>query len=160
MKSYSGLDSRDYSHVVIVMNVGAISGGLIFGMMSNRLGRRATMVVAFLGALAATPFWANASHIQTILVSAFLMQFMVQGAWGVIPAHLSELSPDSVRGFLPGFGYQCGALVGGTLPYIQAVFAKHAGYSSAMAATSGTVFVLCAIVASFSHERRGAKFGA
>ena len=88
------------------------------------------------------------------------MQFMVQGAWGVIPAHLSELSPDSVRGFLPGFGYQCGAAVGGVLPRLQADFATHASYAVAMAATSCTVFLLCAIVASFSRERRGAKFGA
>ena len=63
------------------------------------------------------------------------MQFLVQGAWGVVPAHLSELSPDSVRGFLPGFGYQCGALLAGSVGYIEAVLARRTGYAVAMAVT-------------------------
>ena len=139
--------------------VGAIVGGTLFGLFSDRFGRRRAMVTALLAAVLMIPIWAFSPSTALLIPGAFLMQFMVQGAWGVIPAHLSELSPDSVRGFLPGFGYQCGALVGGTLPYIQAVFARQAGYAVAMAATSCTVFVLCAIVASLSQERRGAQFG-
>jgi SHS family lactate transporter-like MFS transporter len=139
--------------------VGAIVGGTLFGLFSDRFGRRRAMVTALLAAVLMIPLWAFSTSTALLITGAFLMQFMVQGAWGVIPAHLSELSPDSVRGFLPGFGYQCGALVGGTLPYIQAVLARHASYAVAMAATSCTVFVLCAIVASLSRERRGAQFG-
>jgi MFS transporter, SHS family, lactate transporter len=153
-------EAKQRALITAISMVGAIVGGTLFGLFSDRFGRRRAMVTALLAAVLMIPIWAFSPSAALLIAGAFLMQFMVQGAWGVIPAHLSELSPDSVRGFLPGFGYQCGALVGGTLPYIQAVFAKHAGYSVAMAATSGTVFVLCAIVASFSHERRGTKFGA
>ena len=76
-----------------------------------------------------------------VIAGAFVMQFMVQGAWGVIPAHITELSPDSVRGFLPGFAYQCGVLLGGTVSYVEAVLAKHFSYAHAMALTAVTVFV-------------------
>jgi MFS transporter, SHS family, lactate transporter len=87
------------------------------------------------------------------------MQFMVQGAWGVIPAHLSELSPDSVRGFLPGFSYQCGVLLASSVVYIEAVFAERMSYSAAMALTGVTVFSMAAIVTMAGRERRGQAFG-
>ena len=70
------------------------------------------------------PLWAYAPSTALLVLGAFLIQFMVQGAWGIIPAHLSELSPDSVRGFMPGFSYQCGVLVASSVVYIEAVFAK------------------------------------
>ena len=92
------MDPKTYSQVVIVMMIGAIFGGIAFGLASDRLGRRAMMVAAFLGALAVAPLWAFSSGMAAILAGAFLMQFMVQGAWGIIPAHISELSPDRVRG--------------------------------------------------------------
>ena len=87
------------------------------------------------------------------------MQFMVQGAWGVIPAHINELSPDSVRGFLPGFAYQCGVLLAGSVAYIEAVFATRTTYANAMALTALTVFVGGAVVVALGRERRGARFG-
>jgi len=85
----------------------------------------------------------------------------VQGAWGVIPAHISELSPDSVRGFLPGFAYQCGVLIAGTAPSIQAYLTKHFDwrYSQTMATTALIVFLLAAIVTWAGHERHGEEFG-
>ena len=86
-------------------------------------------------------------------------QFLVQGAWGVIPAHLAELSPDSVRGFLPGFGYQCGVLLASSVTYIEAVFARRTSYAIAMAATAATVFVLAAIATAVGPERRAVQFG-
>ena len=70
---------------------------------------------------------------------------MVQGAWGIIPAHLSELSPDSVRGFLPGFAYQCGVLLASSVPFFEAILAEHTSYANAMALTAFTVFTLAAI---------------
>ena len=87
------------------------------------------------------------------------MQFCVQGAWGVIPAHLSELSPNDIRGFLPGFAYQCGVLMAGTVAYIEAYFAEHMSYATAMAVTAGTVFTVAAITAALGRERKGIVFG-
>ncbi len=93
-----------------------------------------------------------------LVLGAFVMQFMVQGAWGVIPAHITELSPDSVRGFLPGFAYQCGVLIAGTVAYIEAMIALHASYAQAMALTAVSVFSLGAIAAWVGRERRGVSF--
>jgi MFS family permease len=82
------------------------------------------MIIALVCAIAVVPLWAFAPSLTLLIVGAFLMQFMVQGAWGIIPAHLTELSPDSVRGFLPGFAYQCGVLLAGSVAYIEALFAE------------------------------------
>src|SRR6266851_7334563 len=98
--------------------VGALTGGVLCGLYSDRLGRRRTIVLALAGALLVIPLWAFAPALPWLVLGAFLMQFMVQGAWGVIPAHITELSPDSVRGFLPGFAYQCGVLIAGTVAWI------------------------------------------
>ena len=87
------------------------------------------------------------------------MQFMVQGAWGVIPAHLSELSSDSVRGFLPGFAYQCGVLLAGSVAYIEAVFAQRMSYANAMAVTALTVFTFAIVATAMGRERGGIRFG-
>src|SRR6266511_3207380 len=91
--------------------VGALTGGVLCGLYSDRLGRRRTIVLALVGAVAAIPLWAFAPSLPLLVAGAFVMQFFVQGAWGVIPAHITELAPDSVRGFLPGFAYQCGVLL-------------------------------------------------
>jgi SHS family lactate transporter-like MFS transporter len=140
--------------------VGAITGGILFGFLSDRIGRRRAIVLALIGALLMIPAWAFAPSLAVLAVGAFLMQFMVQGAWGVIPAHLTELSPDTVRGFLPGFAYQCGVLVAGTVTYLEALFAARLSYTWAMALTAATVFILCAMVAGLGPERRGVVYGA
>jgi SHS family lactate transporter-like MFS transporter len=139
--------------------VGALTGGTIMGLFSDRLGRRRTMVITLIGALLVIPLWAFAPSLPALVVGAFLMQFFVQGAWGVIPAHITELSPDSVRGFLPGFAYQCGVLIAGSVAYLEAVFAGHMTYAMAMAGTAVTVFSLCAVVAALGPERRGITYG-
>jgi SHS family lactate transporter-like MFS transporter len=95
-----------------------------------------------------------------LVAGAFLIQFMVQGAWGIIPAHLSELSPDSVRGFLPGFAYQCGVLLAGSVGYVEAILAEHTRYANAMALTAFVVFTLAAVVVALGRERKGIQFGA
>src|SRR5262249_6544338 len=103
--------------------VGAIAGGIGFGLWSDRVGRRRAMITAFVSGLVVVPLWAFAPGGVALVAGAFAMQFMVQGAWGVIPAHISELAPDGVRGFLPGFAYQCGVLLASLIVYLEAVFA-------------------------------------
>ena len=139
---------------------GALTGGVLFGFFSDRIGRRRSIVIALAGAVLMIPAWAFAPSIPVLYLGGFFMQFMVQGAWGVIPAHITELSPDSVRGFLPGFAYQCGVAVAGLVAVLEAWFAARLTYTWAMALTAGTVFVVCAIVAWFGPERRGITYGA
>jgi SHS family lactate transporter-like MFS transporter len=140
--------------------VGAIAGGLAVGWFSDRIGRRRAIVMALVGALCVVPLWAFAPSLGLLVLGAFLMQFMVQGAWGVIPAHLTELSPDPVRGFLPGFAYQCGVLVASSVGYLEAVFAAGSGYATSMAMMAATVFTFAAIVVSLGREKKGVEFGA
>jgi len=147
------------SAVTAVSMVGAIIGGTLCGWFSDRWGRRRTIISAMIGAIAVVPLWAFAPSLALLFAGAFTIQFFVQGAWGVIPAHLAELSPDSVRGFLPGFGYQCGVLLASAVTYIEAVFAERTSYAVAMAATAATVFVMAAVGAALGPERRGAEFG-
>jgi SHS family lactate transporter-like MFS transporter len=139
--------------------VGAIVGGTLCGLLSDRIGRRRAIIIALAGALVMLPLWAFAPSAPLLMLGAFLMQFMVQGAWGVIPAHLAELSPDSVRGFLPGFGYQVGVLLSSSVGYLEAVFARHTSYAVAMAATAATVAVMAIVATAMGTERRGVAFG-
>jgi len=145
--------------VTVVSMVGAILGGVLFGLFSDRFGRRRSMIVALACAIAVIPLWAFAPSLALLVTGAFLMQFMVQGAWGIIPAHLTELSPDSVRGFLPGFAYQCGVLLAGSVAYIEALFANHTSYPTAMALTAITVFSGAILITSLGREQRGIHFG-
>ncbi len=139
--------------------IGAIIGGVLVGLYSDRAGRRRAMVTALIFAILLIPLWAYSPSVALLYVGAFLMQFMVQGAWGVIPAHLAELSPDSVRGFLPGFAYQCGVLVSSSVVWIQAIYAQRTSYATAMAFTAVTVFSAACVMTALGRERHGAKFG-
>src|SRR5919197_4225702 len=154
-----GFSPQARSVITAVSMVGAITGGLLFGLLSDRRGRRRAMILAFVLAIIVIPLWAFAPSLAPLVAGAFLMQFMVQGAWGVIPAHITELSHDSVRGFLPGFAYQCGVLIAGTVAYIEAVFAARTTYARAMALVALVVFTVAAVVAGFGRERRGITFG-
>ncbi|HXN24502.1 MAG TPA: MFS transporter [Candidatus Dormibacteraeota bacterium] len=159
LQRHWGLSPTRRAAVTAVSMVGAIMGGLVFGYLSDRLGRRRAMIAALVGAIVMIPLWAYAPSVALLVVGAFLMQFMVQGAWGVIPAHLTELSPDSVRGFLPGFAYQCGVLLAGLVAYVEALFAQRVSYATAMALTAFTVFSLAVTVTALGRERRGIQFG-
>jgi SHS family lactate transporter-like MFS transporter len=145
--------------VSIIANIGAILGGIIFGHFSDRLGRRKAIVAALVMAIFVVPLWALSPTMGLLIAGGFMMQFMVQGAWGVIPAHINELAPDSVRGFLPGFAYQCGVAAAGLVGYIEAVFAEHMSYAYAMSFTAVTVFTIGAIVAWFGREKHQVAFG-
>lgn len=143
-----------------ISGIGAILGGIIFGHFSDRLGRRRIIITAFILGIIIVPLWAYAPNPGLLITGAFLMQFMVQGAWGVIPAHLTELSPDSVRGLLPGFAYQTAGIFASAVVYIEAAYAQKTSYASAMALTAASVFILASVMAAVGRERRGQTFGA
>jgi SHS family lactate transporter-like MFS transporter len=147
------------SMISAIAGVGAIIGGIAGGYYSDLKGRRRAIVTALLLAIVMIPLWALAPNQTLLIAGAFLMQFMVQGAWGVIPAHLSELSPDNVRGFLPGFAYQCGVLLSSSLVSVQALLAAHISYATTMASTAALVFVGGAFVAGMGRERQARSFG-
>jgi SHS family lactate transporter-like MFS transporter len=160
LQRHWGFSASRRAVITAISMVGAICGGVIFGFLSDRLGRRRSMIIALGGAILMIPLWAYSPALGLLVVGAFLMQFMVQGAWGVIPAHLSELSADSVRGFLPGFAYQCGVLLAGSVGYIEAVFAQRMSYANAMAVTALTVLTFAIIATAMGKERSGVHFGA
>ncbi len=147
--------------IAVIYNIGAIIGGLFFGALSERIGRRAGMVIAALIALPVIPLWVYAASAVWLAVGAFLMQIAVQGAWGIIPAHLNELSPDEVRGTFPGFTYQLGNLLASWNATFQAGLAQHYGgdYAFALALTAGVVAIAVALLAGFGMEARGVRFG-
>lgn len=159
LQRHWGMGSTQRAGITAISMVGAILGGLVFGFFSDRFGRRRAMIVALLSAILMIPLWAYAPSIPLLVTGAFLIQFMVQGAWGIIPAHLSELSPDSVRGFLPGFAYQCGVLLAGSVGYVEALLAQKISYANAMAITAVVVFSLAALVAALGREKAGIHFG-
>ena len=148
------------SAISAISMVGALIGGVVIGWVSDRIGRRRAMVLSYLAGILVTPLWAYAPQLTLLVIGAFLMQFCVQGAWGVIPAHLSELSPNEIRGFMPGFAYQCGVLLAGSVGYLEAVFAEHVSYATAMALTAASVFGCAALIAGFGREKKGIEFGA
>jgi SHS family lactate transporter-like MFS transporter len=139
--------------------VGAIIGGVTFGYLSDRIGRRRSIVIALVLAILMIPLWAFSPALPGLVIGAFVMQFMVQGAWGVIPAHISELSPDSVRGFLPGFAYQCGVLIASSVAYLEALLAARTNYAQSMAIVAVTVFSSAAIIAWAGRENHAVEFG-
>src|SRR5215471_9476192 len=122
-----GLSPHEVGLVAVVYNTGAIIGCISFGALSERLGRRRIIIIAALLSLAVLPLWAFASSAVWLAMGGFLMQVMVQGAWGVIPAHLNELSPDDARGTFPGFVYQLGNLIASVNAPLQASIAVSYG---------------------------------
>jgi MFS transporter, SHS family, lactate transporter len=150
--------ARATATIVIIYNVGALLGGIFFGSWSERMGRRRAIVIAALLAIPAIPLWAYSRSFALLGLGGFLMQFMVQGAWGVIPAHLNELSPASVRGTLPGFAYQLGNLLSSRNAVIQArlVETRFGGrYPPVLAWTVLFIASFVAIVTAAGRERHG-----
>jgi SHS family lactate transporter-like MFS transporter len=152
------MDPKTRAGITMIANVGAILGGIIFGHFSDRIGRRKSIIIALLLAIASIPIWAFAPTVPLLIVGAFIMQFMVQGAWGVIPAHINELAPNALRGFFPGFAYQCGIMIAGTVVYIEPLLAEHMSYAKAMATMAVIVFTGASIAAFLGKERRGVHF--
>ncbi len=154
------LSPHQVSLVAIIYNIGAICGGLLFGVLSERYGRRRCIIAAALLSLPVVPLWAYGSSIALLALGAFLMQFMVQGAWGIIPVHLNELSPADARGTFPGFVYQLGNLIASVNAPLQAGIAAHYGgnYAFALACVAAVVAVLIAVFTAFGREARGISF--
>jgi MFS transporter, SHS family, lactate transporter len=153
-------DGLEFSHntalyVAMLYNVGAILGGIAMGALSERYGRRVIVVVCALLGLPILPLFAASHTLGLVCLGSFLMQFVVQGAWGVIPAHLTELSPAEIRGFYPGVTYQLGnCLAAFNLP-IQEHLAKTHSYTFALSATMIPVFIAVAVLAAIGKESRG-----
>jgi len=145
--------------IAIVYNIGALLGGILFGTWSERIGRRRAIVIAAILAIPVIPLWAYSHTVPMLALGGFLMQFMVQGAWGVVPAHLNELSPAAVRGTFPGFAYQLGNFLSSRNAVIQARLVEHryaGNYSPVLAWTVVILASLVAIVAWSGREKRGA----
>jgi SHS family lactate transporter-like MFS transporter len=145
--------------ISVISMVGAITGGVLVGLYSDHYGRRRAMVTSALLALLLIPLWVFAPTAALIALGAFLMQFMVQGAWGVIPAHLNELSPGPLRGFFPGFAYQVGVLIAASAPLVQASMTRHFSYAQVMGTFAACVFVIAAIVIGCGPEAHRVSFG-
>ncbi|MCU1684700.1 MAG: transporter lactate transporter [Amycolatopsis sp.] len=155
----AGLSASTATWVAVIYNVGAIIGGLTFGTLSERLGRRHTIIFAAVLGLPVIPIFAVDHGTGLLVLGSFLMQLVVQGAWGVIPAHLSEMSPDEVRGFYPGVTYQLGNLLASLNLPIQQSLAEHHSYSFALVWTIGPVLLAVIVLTAVGKERKGVEFG-
>jgi len=154
-----GFDASTTGTIAIIYNVGALCGGIFFGALSERIGRRRAIALAAILALPTIPLWAFSPNAVLFALGAFAMQFMVQGAWGVVPAHLNELSPPSVRAILPGFAYQLGNLAMAKMAPLQASIAEAHGndYARVLSGTIGLVAVMLAVITLLGREAKEAK---
>jgi len=146
--------------IAIVYNIGALLGGILFGTWSERIGRRRAIIIAAILAIPTIPLWAYSHTVPMLALGGFLMQFMVQGAWGVVPAHLNELSPPAVRATFPGFAYQLGNFLSSRNAVIQAKLVEHrygGSYPPVLAWTVVTVASLVCVVTWSGREKRGAN---
>jgi SHS family lactate transporter-like MFS transporter len=154
-------DTKLTGTITAIMNLGAIIGGISFGIWSEKIGRRRTIIIACVAALPIIPLWAFSSTAVTLAVGAFLMQVAVQGAWGIVPVHLNELSPGAVRAMFPGFAYQLGNLLMAKNAVFQAGIAESRGgdYAYALALFGGVTAVIIAVWTAVGPERKQADLG-
>ena len=157
LQKQHNFDPGTVSLITIVANLGAIAGGLAFGHWSEKIGRVNAITIAALIALPALPLWAFSSTPMMLALGAFVMQVAVQGAWGVIPAHLNELAPGAARATIPAFVYQAGNFLASYNAPLQAKIAEGNGgdYGLALAIVAAVVAVVIVVVIRFSPERRG-----
>jgi SHS family lactate transporter-like MFS transporter len=155
-------DTHTVGILAAVMNVGAIVGGISFGIWSEKLGRRRAIIIASLLALPVIPLFAFGTTPLLLALGGFLMQVAVQGAWGIVPVHLNELSPPLARSLFPGFAYQLGNLIASKNAPIQAGIAEARGdnYGLALAIVCGATAVVIAIWTALGPERKNADFTA
>jgi SHS family lactate transporter-like MFS transporter len=156
----AGLSPTAAAWITVVYEIGAIAGSIVFGSLSERLGRRRTIVLAAALGLPAIPLFASPHHgIVLLIVGSVLIQCVVQGAWGVIPAHLTEMSPDAIRGFYPGVTYQIGNLLAAlNLPIQERLAATH-GYPFALTWTVGPALIAVIAATALGQEAKGVVFG-
>jgi SHS family lactate transporter-like MFS transporter len=155
----AALSTETARWIAVVYNIGAIIGGLVFGTLSQRFGRRYTIVFCAVLGLPIVPLFAFSRTAAMLCLGAFLMQVVVQGAWGVIPAHLTEMSPDAIRGFYPGVTYQLGNLLAAFNLPIQEHLAASRGYPFALAATIIPVLIAVAVLTWLGKDATAIRFG-
>jgi len=165
LEKQRGFGVSQKSLITIVYAVGAICGGTVIGYLSQRWGRRRSIIVAAACGILLIPAWVFAPGMALLIIGGFLMQFMVQGAWGVVPVHLNELSPAEFRGTFPGLAYQLGNLAAAYAAQQQAWLAEHfrtanghANYAFTMACVEFVVFVAIIVLAAIGREARGIEF--
>jgi MFS transporter, SHS family, lactate transporter len=158
LKSVHGAHVSTVSYIAILYNIGAIGGALVFGHFSQIAGRRKAMIAALMLTLIAIPAWAFGHSLAVLALGAFLVQAGSQGAWGIIPAHINELSPDSVRGLLPGLAYQLGILFAAGTGTIEYALRNHYGYAWALAGFETVNIIILATVVALGSERHGKDF--
>jgi len=158
LKSARGLGEETVSYIVVLYNLGAVAGTILFGHLSESLGRRRSMIAALLLTLVVVPGWTFATPVALLTLAAFVLQGGVQGAWGVIPAHLNELSPDETRGLLPGLAYQLGIFIAAPINSVVYVLRARIGYSRALAGFEAVNIVLLIVVLALGRERKGRGF--
>lgn len=155
----AGLSSLTARWIVVIYNIGAIISGLAFGTLSQRFSRRYTIVFCAALGLPIVPLFAYSRTAAMLCLGSFLMQVFVQGAWGVIPAHLTEMSPDAIRGVYPGVTYQLGNLLAAFNLPIQERLAESHGYPFALAATIVPVLLVVAVLTAIGKDATGIRFG-
>jgi SHS family lactate transporter-like MFS transporter len=138
--------------------VGSIIGAIVFGLLSERIGRRYSMLCAMGLSLLIMPVWAFGATLVVLAFGAFVVQMGVQGAWGIIPVHLNELSPAPVRGLLPGFTYQIGILLAASTPTVEFAMRDRLGYPWALTSFELVVIAGLALLLIFGRENRGKSF--
>src|SRR5258708_870526 len=153
-----GYNKARIADITMLSMVGAVLGGLLFGYYSDRSGRRRAMITAASCGLVVLPMWIAGFSPITTIAGVFLMQFFVQGAWGIIPAHLNELSPATARGFFPGFAYQLGVMFASSIPYVESALGEVFTYKQAMGALMVAVFLGVILVVWRGPEARGISF--
>jgi SHS family lactate transporter-like MFS transporter len=165
LEKQRGLAVNQKAVVGIIYAIGAICGGTLFGYFSQRWGRRRAIIIAAVCGLLLIPIWVFPTKLTLLIVGGFLMQFMVQGAWGVVPVHLNELSPDALRGTFPGLVYQLGNFFAANAAVVEAKLAvifrdpaNRPDYAKALGAFTACVFVALIILASLGREERGKEF--
>ena len=146
--------------IPVLYNIGAILGAVFFGHLSEKLGRRYAIMAALALCLIAIPAWAFGATLLVLVLGSFFMQTGVQGAFGVIPAHLNELSPDAIRGLFPGFVYQLGVLLASPVLPIEGLLQRHLGYSWALTSFETGVILCLLVIFAFGPEKRGKNFHA
>ncbi len=158
LKTTHAVSQETVSLLAILYNIGAVVGGVTIGLLSERVGRRWGILLALALALLMVPLWAFGRSLALLAICSFLMQVGVQGAWGVVPVHLNELAPDSVRGLMPGFAYQMGLLIASPVNSIEYHLHQYLGYQWALAVFETTIIVALAIVVALGSEQRGKSF--
>jgi SHS family lactate transporter-like MFS transporter len=165
LQKQRGFDSDQTSQIAIIYAFGMICGGTIVGHLSQHWGRRRVIILAAICGMFLIPLWIFAPTTALLIIGGFLIQFMVQGAWGVVPVHLNELSPANFRGTFPGLAYQLGNFAAAYAAQQQAWLAEHfrlangePNYAMTMALVEGVVFVAIIVLAAVGPEERGKEF--